>query len=81
MSATVNQGITAVEMSGLTTGAITLPSYLNIASADDYEVIFLEGVGTLDVGTKTATQFTITSATASKVRIELAKTNALKHVN
>lgn len=50
----IDSGLIAVS------GTVDLPSNANFTSGDDYEVECVEGDGSCDVGTKTATTYDVT---------------------
>lgn len=71
-----------LEITVTASGTITLPSYCNFQSADEYEVIALEGVGTVTHATKTATTFAaVTTGTTKFYLWTKIPGRCVRHVN
>lgn len=80
MSAIVAGGLTYFKVTAAGAGAVLFPTHIGaFASADDWEGITVEGVGGINVGTKTTTGFTATAA--GVYLIVCLKTNVLAHVS
>lgn len=63
-------------------GTVTLPSnWGNITDGDDYDVVCVEGVGSLDEGTKTATDFDVTTTGAAVFRVYPRKIGVITQVS
>jgi high-affinity K+ transport system ATPase subunit B len=73
----VASNLNGIKIYKAATGAVVFPTNLNITSAEDYEVILLEGVGTVTYGSKTAIDFDVIQTGACNWLLVLTKPNSM----